>query len=180
MTSHILAKLYGLILEKKISLWLESHGKRDKEKFGFRRPHSTIAHLVTLRIIAEEFQNSKINLFYFFLDFRKKLDIVLWDKLWEILEEIMVLPELRIFVIHLYETVVSKLNTNKGWYKYIKCNIWVKQGCPLFPTLFGIYIDKLEKCLETASCKETKLVGIIITLLLYDNDIVLLSEAMMT
>ena len=27
MVSHILAKLYGLILEKKLSLWLESQGK---------------------------------------------------------------------------------------------------------------------------------------------------------
>jgi hypothetical protein len=28
MISPILAKLYGIILEKKISLWLESHGKK--------------------------------------------------------------------------------------------------------------------------------------------------------
>jgi hypothetical protein len=30
MISPILAKLYGIILEKKIILWLESHGKRAK------------------------------------------------------------------------------------------------------------------------------------------------------
>jgi hypothetical protein len=30
MISPILVKLYGIILEKKISLWLESHGKRAK------------------------------------------------------------------------------------------------------------------------------------------------------
>jgi hypothetical protein len=30
MISPILAKIYGIILEKKISLWLESHGKRAK------------------------------------------------------------------------------------------------------------------------------------------------------
>jgi hypothetical protein len=30
MISLILAKLYGIILEKKNSIWLESHGKRDK------------------------------------------------------------------------------------------------------------------------------------------------------
>jgi hypothetical protein len=30
MISPILAKLYGIILEKKINLWLESHGKIDK------------------------------------------------------------------------------------------------------------------------------------------------------
>jgi hypothetical protein len=31
MISPILSKLYGIILEKNISIWLESHGKRDKD-----------------------------------------------------------------------------------------------------------------------------------------------------
>jgi hypothetical protein len=55
MISPILAKLYGIILEKKINLWLENHGKRAKDQDGFRRYHSTVDHLVTFRIIAEEF-----------------------------------------------------------------------------------------------------------------------------
>jgi hypothetical protein len=59
MISLILAKLYGIILEKKISLWLESHGKKTKGQVGFRRYHSTMDHLVTFKIIAEEFCNTK-------------------------------------------------------------------------------------------------------------------------
>ena len=55
MISLILAKLYGIILEKKISICLESHGRRAKGQVGFRRYHSTMDHLVTFRIIAEEF-----------------------------------------------------------------------------------------------------------------------------
>ena len=52
----------------------------------------------------------------------------------------------------------------------------VEQGCPLSPTLFGIYIDKLEGCLEEAGCDGTILAGIDITLLLYANNIVLLAR----
>jgi hypothetical protein len=52
MISSILDKLYGIILEKKINIWLESHGKRAKGQAGFRRYHSTMDHLVTFRIIA--------------------------------------------------------------------------------------------------------------------------------
>ena len=52
MISSLLAKLYGIILEKKINEWLEMEGKWDKGQAGFRRNHATTAHLVTLRIIA--------------------------------------------------------------------------------------------------------------------------------
>ena len=54
MISPLLAKLYAIILEKKLSIWLESEGKRAKGQAGFRRQHSTMDHLVTLRTIMEE------------------------------------------------------------------------------------------------------------------------------
>ena len=143
MVSHILAKLYGPILEKKLSLWLEIQGKRAKGKFGFRRHHSTIDHLVTLRIIAEECHNSKFDLLSCFVDFIKSFETVPWDKFWDKLKEIMVPPQLRIVVIYLYETITTEINTNRGLSKDIKCNIRVKKGCPISPTFIGTYIDKL-------------------------------------
>ena len=56
----------------------------------------------------------------------------------------------------------------------LKCNIGVKQGFPLSPTLFGIYIDKLEGCLEEASCAGMIFVRIVVILPLYNDDIVIL------
>ena len=52
MISSILAKLYGITLEKKSNLLLEIHGKRAKVQTGFKRYHSTVDHIVTFRIIA--------------------------------------------------------------------------------------------------------------------------------
>ena len=76
MISLILAKLYGIILEKKISISIESHGKRAKGQAGFRKYHSTMDHLFTFRIIVEEFRNTKTNPFCCFVDFRKAFDMV--------------------------------------------------------------------------------------------------------
>ena len=74
-------------------------------------------------------------------------------------------------MISLYERVIAKFKSTKGWLKYIIFNIGVKQGFPLSPTLFDIYIDKLEKCLEEAGCAGTILARIVIILLLYAYDI---------
>jgi hypothetical protein len=95
MISLILAKLYGTILENNIILWLEIHGKRGKCQVGFRRYHSTVDHLVTFRIIVEEFHNTKTNLFCFFVDFRKTFDMVPGKNHWNRLEEISVPLQLR-------------------------------------------------------------------------------------
>jgi hypothetical protein len=50
--------------------------KELKVKAGFRRYHSTMDHLVTLRIIAEECHNNKTDLLCCLVEFRKYFDIV--------------------------------------------------------------------------------------------------------
>ena len=95
---------------------------------------------------------------------------------WNRLEELTVPFEWRVVVIRLYENAIAKFKNNEGWTIYINCNIEVKQGFPLLPTLFGNYINKLEKCLEEAGCAGTILVGIVIILLLYVDDIVLMAR----
>jgi hypothetical protein len=53
------------------------------------------------------------------------------------LEEIKVLLELRDATIRMYEKIIDKFKKNQGWSKDINCNIGVKQGCPLSPTLLA-------------------------------------------
>jgi hypothetical protein len=77
------------------------------------------------------------------------------------------LEELTIVLIRWYKNVIAKFRNTKGWSEELNCNIGVKQGCPLSPTIFGIYID------EEASCVNPNIAGIII-ILLCANDIVLM------
>jgi hypothetical protein len=177
MISLILAKLYGIILEKKNSLWLRSHGKRAKGHTRFRRYHSTVDHIVTFRIIAEEFCNTKTNHFCCFDDFRKAFDMFPRKNLWNRLEDIKVSLKLRDVAIRLYDNVISKFQNIEGWSKEINCNIGVKQGCPLSPTLFGIYIDKLDDCLEKESCVSPTLTGIVTNILIYSDNIFIMARS---
>ena len=119
---------------------------------------------------------NKSNIFCCFVDFRKDFDTVPRNNLWNRLEDLKVPFALRASIVRLYENAISKFKRNEGWLKDIKCNIGVKQGCPLSPTIFGFYINKLEGCLEEAGCAGTILVGIVIILLLYADDSVLLAR----
>ena len=47
-------KIFGCIMESKISAWVEKNGRRAYGQVGFRKHHSTIDHLVTLRVLMEE------------------------------------------------------------------------------------------------------------------------------
>jgi hypothetical protein len=97
--------------------------------------------------------------------------------LWNRLEEIQVSLELRSVAIRVYVNVISNFKNTQGWSKEINCNIRVKQGCPLSPTLFGIYIDNLEDFLEKTNCVIPTLNGIVISLLLYADDIFLMERS---
>jgi hypothetical protein len=79
-----------------------------------------------------------------------------------------VLSELRVLAVRLYENIISKFRNIEGWSEEIYCNIVVKQGCPLSPTLFVICIDKLKGCLEDVGRVVLTLVGIVIILLYAD------------
>jgi hypothetical protein len=164
-------------LEKKIIVWIESHGKRAKGEADIRRYHSNVDHIVTFRIIAQDFYNSKTNLSCCFVEFRKYFDMVPMKKLWNRLEEIKVPLNLRVSAIRMYENIIAKYKNIEDRSKHIYCNIRVKQGCPLSPTLFCIYIDKLEDCLEKGRCVSPTLTIIVINILLYADDIFLMSRS---
>jgi len=133
-----------------------------------------VDHIVTFSIIAKDFHNNKTNLICCFVDFRKSFDMVPRKNLWNMLEEIKLPLELRVVAIRMYENIILKFKNTKGSTEEINCNIEVKQGCPLSPTLFGIYIDKLEYCLEKEGCVNPTLTGIVINIFLYADDIFLM------
>ena len=65
----------------------------------------------------------------------------------------------------------------EGDSELIHSTIGVKQGCPLSPTLFGLYIDEISDYIERESERGAQLAGTRIPLLLYADDVVLISDS---
>jgi hypothetical protein len=115
-------------------------------------------HFVTLRIIVQEFCNTKINLLCYFVDFRKTFDTVFRKKLWDRLEEIKVFFELSVVSTRFSKNIIAK---------------FIKTRRPGEKKLTAIL---LEECLEEVGCVGPSLTDIVINLLLYAHDIILMAR----
>jgi hypothetical protein len=58
-----------------------------------------------------------------------------------------------------------------------RCQQGVKQGCPLSPLLFGLYLDALEGRLDGRECDASALADVHVWLLLFADDLALTSES---
>jgi hypothetical protein len=72
---------------------------------------------------------------------------------------------------------VRVMHPIEGLSTWFSCGIGVKQGCPLSPLLFGLYLDGLDKHLDALDGDNPpQLANIIVKLLLYADDLALMSE----
>ena len=68
------------------------------------------------------------------------------------------------------------MRTLEGLSTLIHSTIGVKQGCPLSPTLFGMYVDEVSDYIDRFNDCGAQLAGTWISLLLYADDIVLIAD----
>ena len=81
----------------------------------------------------------------------------------------------------LYEQVLCKLRMKDGFSESFVSNMGVKQGCPLSPTLFGLYIDELEEVITKQSTREEvdgpSIGTYTLPILLYADDVILMTHS---
>ncbi|MCO5601437.1 hypothetical protein L7F22_055559 [Adiantum nelumboides] len=182
MVGSFMAKLFGCVMEMKISKWVEENGKRAHGQAGFCKDHSTIVHLVTLRILMEESHLKGKGLYCCFVDFKKAFDMVPQENLWKHMKELQVSNEYMHEIFHIYEKVVCQVRMDEGILEFFTGTIGVKQGCPLSPTLFGLLIDELEhmvlEFMQQEGIEEVMIGNAVIMLLLYVDGVVLLAHSL--
>ena len=133
----------------------------------------------TLRAIIEEARHCSEKVYCCFVDFCKDFDFVPRMSLFQRLSEVGISDMLFTAIRRLYEKVIGRFNTSEGFSIPIQSTIGMKQGCSLSPTLFGLYIDKLEDFLGNSSQPGDRcyLHEVLISILLFADDVVLLASS---
>jgi hypothetical protein len=81
----ILAKLFAMILDKRLNEWVEQHGLRAKGQTRFRKDYRIIDQLFMLRTLIKHSKAKKKPLYCRFVDFKNAFNIVPHDVLWHVL-----------------------------------------------------------------------------------------------
>ena len=175
----LLAKLYACMLNEKLMRWTEQHQLRARGQAGFRKDHRTTDQTFVVRTLIEKAKADKQPLYSCFVDFKKAYDTVPRDLLWEKLQRIGVHGEFLRGVQALYADVPMALQFEGGMSDTFQSTLGVKQGCPLSPTLFGIYIDDFQAELEAAGADLDlpTLCGVQAPALFYADDLDLVSTS---
>jgi hypothetical protein len=82
---HVLAKVFAMILEARLSNWAEERGLRARGQVGFRKDFHTTDNLYILRTFIEQSAHKRKKVYCYFMDFHKAFDTVPRDLLWQVL-----------------------------------------------------------------------------------------------
>jgi hypothetical protein len=105
-------------------------------------------------------------------------DIVPCEVLWQVLAGLGVKGRFLQCLQAMYAKDTVRINhPSEGVISCFKCQQGVKQGCPFSPLLFGLYLDALEGRLDGRECDAPTLANVHVWLLLFADDIVLISES---
>ena len=163
----LLAKLYATVLNRRLTDALENAGVRASTQAGFRPDRSCADQIWTLQNLIDLHRsqlpippaNTKPTkkppkpkygqpLYVCFVDFSKAFDTVPRALLWKRLLSLGV-PEPFVDAIESYYASVRLcVRTDNAYSEPFASTMGVKQGCPLSPTLFGVFIDHFTEYLD--------------------------------
>lgn len=177
---NVLGKLFGSVLNTRLDTYAERIGARAEGQAGFRRGRSTIDHVFVLRHLIDRTRFSSVaaKLYLCFVDFQKAFDRVLRGLLMERLAALGLHGEMIQALGNIYWHVSLQTKVQHELGRPFLSTTGVKQGDPLSPLLFGLFIDEFEEWLETrlpdvgVECG-----GKLIRMLLYADDMVLIATS---
>ena len=176
---QLLSKVYAMIMHHRLSAWAESEGVREPAQTGFRPHQATTHHAFVLQHHITRYKAAHKKLYCCFIDFAKAYDSVPRHKLWQRLYDLGVRGKILHAIKSLYDVGVHlSIKLDVGLLDPVSATVGVKQGCPLSPLLFGLYIEGLEAYVKAKLPQAGPLCGgVHMSLLMYADDTAVLANS---
>ncbi|XDV43935.1 hypothetical protein PO909_012319 [Leuciscus waleckii] len=174
--SSNLGKLFCSVINTRLVHFLTEHSVLSKSQIGFLPNFRTSDHIFTLHTLIDKYINqNKTKIFACFVDFQKAFDSIWHEGLLSKLLESGIGGKTYSIIKTMYSNNQCAIKIGHKRTEFFTQGRGVRQGCPLSPTLFNIYINELAKLLEESAAPGLTLHDSSIKLLLYADDLVLLS-----
>ncbi|KAI3430912.1 hypothetical protein D9Q98_009321 [Chlorella vulgaris] len=156
-----------------------SQGLRARGQAGFRQGYRTVDNCFILRALAERARSRGVKLYLCAVDFEKAFDSVDRPLLWAALQRAGIGGTMLQAIQAMYADVPVCVRTEEGLSGCFQSVLGVKQGCPLSPLLFGIFLDDFEGHIQQLgdAAALPQLAGRTVPPLLFADDMFLLSSS---
>ena len=140
---EVMGKAYVTVLHQRIRRHL-CNQLLDCQK-GFRPSSGTTDALYSMRRLIELSRDYSAPLHAAFVDFRKAFDSVNRRTLWRLLQARGVSPKLVSLIEDLYSGCEACTSANGHTSAWFPMSTGVRQGCPMSPTLFNVFMDFMAR-----------------------------------
>jgi hypothetical protein len=179
--NNSISKLFTSLMNTRLTVLVERAGWLGQIQNGFRKNRQGNDSLMILRTIMEKSKQvgkkGDRNLSLLFVDLQKAYDMVPHELLWAKLDSLGLGDKFVNILKALYKDDCFKIRINGLYTGAVHPQRGLKQGCPLSPILFGLFMADLGRTLENSNLG-VKIFGQTISGLLFADDLVLIAKTM--
>lgn len=165
-------KFYASIINTRLEEFVTANDILPDTQNGFRRERSGMNNIFILDQLVQRAVIKRKRLYAAFIDFKAAFDTIDRERLFRKLEKLKIPPYLIAAIRDIYAE--TRATVGKKSFRHSK---GLRQGCPLSPLLFALYISDIDQVLANAQDGGVVLVrGVKIYVLAYADDLLIIAE----
>ncbi len=176
--SNCLAKLFGLVLCKRLTKFCNEKSLIDERQSSHRKKTRTTDNIFVLKALFDKYCTKEgKQLYACFIDFKKAFDTVWHDALFLQLRRAGIGGPFYNILKGMYKKTRSAVKYDSHASEEFEVHRGVRQGDVLSPLLFNLFVNDLIPILHEEDCAPPKLINSNVGCLLYADDLVILSTS---